>query len=66
MASDGEDTFWVLEEQDVFIARKVSGRNLRFGRRKAKANPETKRAVNPFRLAEANMANKNYDSYDQA
>ena len=40
-----EETFWVLEENDAFIARKVSGRNFRFKKRKGKGNQETNRAV---------------------
>ena len=36
MATNDEETFWVLEENDAFIARKVSGRNFRFTKRKVK------------------------------
>ena len=34
MATNDEEAFLVLEENDVFIARKVSGRNFRFKKRK--------------------------------
>ena len=43
--SNNDETFWVLEENDAFIARKVSGRNFRFKKRKGKGKSETKRAV---------------------
>ena len=76
MSNNDEETFWVLKENDAFIARKVSGRNFRFKKRKGKRNQETKRAVTnkvafkPFRKSgsggKANMANENYDPYDQA
>ena len=74
MSNNDEETFWVLKENDAFIARKVSGRNFRFKREKEKENQETKRAVTnevkPFRKSgsggKANMANENYDPYDQA
>ena len=36
MSNNDEGTFWVLEENDAFIARKVSGRNFRFKKRKGK------------------------------
>ena len=36
MATNDEETFSVLEENDAFIARKVSGRNFRFKKRKRK------------------------------
>ena len=36
MATTDEETFSVLEENDAFIARKVSGRNFRFTKRKVK------------------------------
>ena len=45
MSNNDEETFWVLEENDAFIARKVSGRNFRFKKEKEKENQETKRAV---------------------
>ena len=34
MSTNDEETFWVLEENDAFIARKVSGRKFRFKKRK--------------------------------
>ena len=36
MANNDEETFWVLEENDAFIARKVSRRNVRFKRNHGK------------------------------
>ena len=45
MATNDEETFWVLGENDAIFARKVSGRNLKFKKRKAKGNQEAKRAV---------------------
>ena len=42
IATEDEETFRVLEENDAFIAGKTSGRNLKF---KAKENQETKRAL---------------------
>ena len=38
MPTNDEETFWVLEENDAFIARKVSGRIFRFKKRKGKEN----------------------------
>ena len=35
--------FWVLEENDAFIARKVSGRNFRFKKRKGKGKSGSKK-----------------------
>ena len=72
MSNNHEETFWVLEEEenDAFIARKVSGRILRLKTKKEKDNQETTRAVKPFNKSgsggKANMANENYDPYDQA
>ena len=69
-------TFWVLEENDAFIARKVSGRNFKFKKRKGKGQSGNKKGspqrggFKPFRKSgsggKANMANENYDPYDQA
>ena len=56
MSNNDEETFWVLEENDAFIARKVSGIS-DSKREKEKENQETKRAVtnevasNPFEKA---------------
>ena len=50
MSNNDEETFWVLKENDAFIARKVSGRNFRFKKRKEKEYQETKRA-DPFEKA---------------
>ena len=75
MSNNDEETFWVLEENDAFIARKVSGRNFRFKKRQGKGNSGNKKAVtnevalNPSEKAvggKANMANENYDPYNQA
>ena len=45
MSNNDEETFWVLEENDAFIARKVSGRNFRFKKRRGKGKSGNKRAV---------------------
>ena len=76
MSNNDEETFWVLEENDAFIARKVSGRNFRFKKRKGKGKSGNKKGSHqrggfkPFRKSgsggKANMANANYDPYDQA
>ena len=76
MSNNDEETFWVLEENDAFIARKVSGRNFKFKKRKGKGKSGNKKGSHqrggfkPFRKsgsgAKANMANENYDPYDQA
>ena len=76
MSNNDEETFWVLEENDAFIARKVSGRNFRFKKRKGKGKSGDKKGshqrggLKPFRKSgsggKANMANENYDLYDQA
>ena len=76
MSNNDEETFWVLEENDAFIARKVSGRNFRFKKRKGKGTSGNKKGSHqrggfkPFRKSgsggKANMANENYDPYDQA
>ena len=76
MSNNDEETFWVREENDEFIARKVSGRNFRFKKRKRKGKSGNKKGSHqrggfkPFRKSgsggKANMANENYDPYDQA
>ena len=76
MSNNDEETFWVLEENDAFIARKVSGRNFKFKKRKGKGKSANKKGSHqrggfkPFRKSgsggKANMANENYDPYDQA
>ena len=74
MSNNDEETFWVLEENDAFIARKVSGRNFRFTKRKGKSGNKKgshqRGGFNPFRKSgsggKANMAHENYDPYDQA
>ena len=69
MSNNDGETFWVLEENDAFIARKVSGRNFRFKKRKSKGSHQ-RGGFKPFRQSgsggKANMANENYDPYDQA
>ena len=68
MSNNDEETFWALEENDAFIARKCQGGISNSKREKEKRHQETKRAVtnkvasNPF----DNMANENSDPYDQA
>ena len=76
MSSNDEETFWVLEENDAFIARKVSGRNFKFKKNKGKGKSGNNKGshqrggFNPFRKSgfcgKANMANESYDPYDQA
>ena len=76
MSNNDEETFWVLEENDAFIARKVSGRNFKFKKRKGKGKSGNKKGSHqrggfkPFRKSgsggKANTANENYDPYDQA
>ena len=76
MSNNDEETFWVLEENDAFIARKVSGRNFKFKKRKGKGKSGNKKGSHqrggfkPLRKSgsggKANMANENYDPYDQA
>ena len=75
MSINDEETFWVLEENDAFIARKVSGRNFKFKKRKGTGKSGTKGShqrggFKPFRKSgsggKANMANENYDPYNQA
>ena len=76
IAKNDEETFWVLEERDAFIARKVSGRNFSFKKRKGKGTSVSKKGshqrggLKPFRKSgsggKANMANENQDPYDQA
>ena len=43
MLNSDEETFWVLEENDAFIARKVLGRNFRFKKRKGKGKSGNKK-----------------------
>ena len=43
MSTSDEETFWVLEENDAFVARKVSGRNFRFKKRKGKGKSTSKK-----------------------
>ena len=76
MSNNDEETFWVLEENDAFIARKVLGRNFKFKKRKGKGKSGNKKGSHqrggfkPFRKSgsggKAYMANENYDPYDQA
>ena len=76
MSTNDEETFWVLEENDAFIARKVSGRNFKFKKRKGKGKSTSKKGSHqrggfkPFRKGssggKANMANEYQDPYDQA
>ena len=76
MSNNDEETFWVLGENDAFIVRKVSGRNFTFKKRKGKGKSGNKKGSHqrggfkPFRKSgsggKANMANENYDPYDQA
>ena len=57
MSNNDEETFWVLEENEAFIARKCQGGISDSKREKEKENQETKRAVthevasNPFEKA---------------
>ena len=54
MSNNDEETLWVLEENDAFIARNVSGRKFRFKKRKGKGKSGNKKdstnevASNPF------------------
>ena len=48
MSTNDEEPFWVLEENDAFIARKVSGRNFRFKKRKGKGKPTSNKGFKPF------------------
>ena len=77
MANSDEETFWVLEENDAFTARKMSGRrNFRPKKRKGKGKSGSKKGSHqqggfkPFRKSgsggKATMANENQDPYDQA
>ena len=68
MSNNDEATFWVLEENDAFIARKVSGRNFTFKKRKGKGKSGNKKGSHqrggfkPFSTGgsggKANMANE--------
>ena len=57
MSNNDEETFWVLEENDAFVARKVSGRNFKFKKRKGKGTSGNKKGSHqrggfkPFRKA---------------
>ena len=71
MSNNDEETFWALEENDAFIARKVSGRNFKFKKRKGKGKSGNKKGSHqrggfkPFRKSgsSGNMANENYDPW---
>ena len=43
MSNNDEETLWVREENDAFIARKVSGRNFKFKKRKGKGKSGNKK-----------------------
>ena len=45
MATEDEQTLWVLDESDAFIARKVFGRNLGLEEEKGKENQEAGRPI---------------------
>ena len=45
IAAEGEKTFLVLEDKDMFIARKMPRRNLGFGKRKGKGEPRSKSSL---------------------
>ena len=74
MSTNDEETFWVLEENDAFIARKVSGWNFRFKKGKGKGKSTSNKGSHqqggfkPFRKGssgkKANMANESQDPYD--
>ena len=76
MADNDEETCWALEENDALIAINVSGRNFRFKRKKGKGKSGNNKGSHrrggfkPFKKSvsggKANMANENYDAYDQA
>ena len=76
MSNNDEETFGVLKENDAFIARKVPGRNFRFKSKKGKGKSGNNKGSHrrggfkPFKKSgsggKANMANENYDPYDQA
>ena len=65
MSNNDEETFWVLKENDAFIARKVSE-----GKSGNKKGSHQRGGFKPFRKSgsggKANMANENYDPYGQA
>ena len=76
---EGEEGFWVEDEEGLegfCQARKVSGRNFRFKKRKGKGQSGNRKGSHqrggfkPFRKSgsggKANMANENSDPYDQA
>ena len=45
MSTNDEEPFWVLEENDAFIARKVSGRNFRFKQSKGQSTSKKGRHI---------------------
>ena len=61
MSNNDEETFRVLEENDAFIAKKVSGRNFRFKKKKGKGKSGNKKGSQKNRSAK--MANEDYDPY---
>ena len=58
MANNDEETFWALEENDAFIARKVSGRNFRFKKRRGKGKSGSKKGV-ANEVADKDQSQKN-------
>ena len=62
MSNNDEKTFWVLEENDAFIARKVSGRNFRFVTDEVVSSPSRKAVL----AGRPIWPMKDYDPYDQA
>ena len=76
MSTNNEETSWLFEENDAFIAGLVSGRNFKFKKRKGKGKSTSKKGSHqrggfkPFRKGssggKANMANEYQDPYDQA
>ena len=49
MSTNDEETFWVLEENDAFIARKVSARNFKFKKRKRTRKNNKQKGKSPFK-----------------
>ena len=74
MSNNDEETFRVLKEKSAFIARKVSGRNFRFKRKKGKGKSGNKKGSHRrggFKQlkksvcgGKAGMANEDCDPYD--
>ena len=64
IANNDEETFWVLGENDAFIARKVPGRSFRFKKSKGKGKSGSKKGSH--QRGGANMAKENQDPYKQA